>query len=250
MSKTKTETNLVKKEEGVLVKPGKSQRGFEGDFNQGDYMIPKATLIQPTSPELAEGIEGLKSGMVINSLTKEPLSSEFIPITASKNFARFNPRNSAEAGFDPNIAPGAMIWASNDPLDPKVKEQTQFGPNGEKPLATAFINFLSYFPGATMPIILSFSKTSYKAGRNLLSLAKFSGGDMFARKYELKSTMETNAMGTFAVLKVMPIGASSPEEFAICEKLWKDFSGRVRDIQVAEEEVVEDVLTRENKRPY
>ena len=73
---------------------------------------------------------------------------------------------------------------------------------------------------------------------------------MFARKYELKSTMETNAMGTFAVLKVMPIGVATPEEFAICEKYWKDFSGRVKDIHVAEEEVVEDESTHEGKRPY
>ncbi len=250
MAKIRPETNLVSKEEGALVRPGKSQRGFAEEIDRGDYIFPRAKLIQPTSPELTEGIEGLKPGVIINSLTKELLSPEFIPIIASKNFIRFNPRNNAEAGFDPNFAPGAMIWASNDPLDPKVKEQAQFGPNGEKPLATAFINFFSYFPGAAMPIIVSFSKTSYKTGKQLLSLAKFCGGDIFARKYQLTSVMESNSMGTFAVLKVMPIGASSPEEFAICEQYWKDFSGRVKDIHAAEEGVVEDELTREGKRPY
>ena len=96
-----------------------------------------------------------------------------------------------------------------------------------------------------MPVIVSFSKTSYRTGKQLLSLGKFCGGDMFSRKYKLASQMETNDIGTYAVLKVTPVGNSSPDDFAICERLWNDFAGKAKDIQVHTEEEPND-----EERPY
>ncbi|HQL82638.1 MAG TPA: hypothetical protein PK307_10575, partial [Spirochaetota bacterium] len=170
-----------------------------------------------------------------------------IPVFTFKNYIRFNPRSKDDPNFNPDFDPGAVIWKSTDPLDPKVKEEARFGPNGEKPLATTFINFFSYFPGVPMPIIVSFSKTSYRAGKNLLSLAKFCGGDMFSRRYKLVSQMETNDIATYAVLKVTPAGDAKPEEYAVGERLWKDFASKVDAIQVHEEDAQDD--SRE-KRPY
>ena len=249
MSKTKNEVGLVKKQEVGLMTPGAPQRGFEVSFNQNDYVIPRAKLIQALSPEMNEGLEGVKIGSIINSLTKEILPMEFIPVFAFKNFTRFNPRSKDDPNFDPNFEPGAMIWTSVDPYDPRVLKQTKFGPNGEKPAATTFLNFFSYFPGSPMPIIISFSKSSYKSGKQLLSLAKFSRGDMFSKKYELTSAVESNSIGTYSVLKVAALGDSSPEEFAICEKLWKDFAGSVQDIRMDSEEEVADESVQ-GKRPY
>ena len=128
-----------------------------------------------------------------------------------------------------------------------MQEQTKFGRNGEKPVATTFLNFFSYFPGVPMPVIVSFSKTSYRTGKQLLSLGKFCGGDMFSRKYKLTSQMETNDIGTYAVLRVNPIGNTSLEDFAICEKLWNDFSAKAKDIQVHTEESTEEST---EERPY
>jgi len=220
---------------GALVNFSKPQRGFEEKIDHEDLIIPRAKLIQALSPELSEGIEGLKIGSVINSLTKEILSQEFIPVFMFKNFIRFNPRKKDDPNFLSSFEPGAVVWKSSDPSDPKVIDETKFGPNGEKPPATTFLNFFSYFPGCAMPIILSFSKTSYKTGKQLLSLAKFCGGDMFSRKYKLTSAMETNDIGTYAVLKVTPVGAVTPEEYDICEHLWNEFSAKVDNIQVHEE---------------
>lgn len=238
---------VMEKTQTGLTNPSQPQRGFEGGVDQEDLIIPRAKLIQALSPELAEGLDGIKIGSIINSLTKEILPQEFIPIFTFKNFIRFNPRSKDDPNFDSDYDPGAVIWKSTDPLDSRVKEQAKFGPNGEKPAAVTFINFFSYFPGVGMPIIVSFSKTSYKSGKHLLSLAKFCGGDMFSRKYRLVSQMETNNVATYAVLKVKPVGSASPEEFQLCERLWNEFSAKVDAIQVHEEEVVEDV---EQKRPY
>lgn len=238
---------LATKPAAALAAANAPQRGFENGITQEDLIIPRAKLIQALSPEMAEGLEGVKVGAIINSLTKEVLPQEFIPVFMFKNFIRFNPRSKDDPNFDPEFEPGAVIWKSSDPEAPKVAEQTKFGPNGEKPVATTFLNFFSYFPGVPMPIIVSFSKTSYKAGRQLLSLAKFCKGDMFTRKYRLASQMETNNIATYAVMKVMPIGSSSPDDFKLCEGLWNEFSAKAKDIQVHDAEAADET---EEARPY
>ena len=239
---------VTKKENSSLMQNDKNQRGFESGVDQEDLIIPRAKLIQALSPEMQEGLDGIKIGSIINSLTKEMLPDEFIPIFAFKNYIRFNPRSKDDPNFDPAFEPGAIIWRSSDPSDPLVQEQTKFGRNGEKPVATTFLNFFSYFPGVPMPVIVSFSKTSYRSGKQLLSLGKFCGGDMFSRKYKLMSQMETNDIGTYAVLKVTPVGNSSPDDFAICEKLWTDFAAKAKDIQVHTDEESTEESTEE--RPY
>jgi len=226
-------SNEITKPDTALA-TGSHQRGFENGITQEDLIIPRAKLIQALSPEITEGL-GVKPGAIINSLTKEVLPDEFIPVFMFKNYIRFNPRSKADPNFDSAYEPGAVVWKSTDPEDPKVVVETRFGPNGEKPIATTFLNFFSCFPGVPMPVIVSFSKTSYKAGRQLLSLAKFCSGDMFSRKYRLASQMETNDIATYAVFKVAPAGAATPEEYKLCERLWNDFSEKAKDIHVHEE---------------
>jgi hypothetical protein len=236
----------VKKNAG-LVAGNTPQRGFEAGLDKEDLIIPRAKLIQALSPEMTEGLEGVKVGAIINSLTKEVLPQEFIPIFMFKNYIRFNPRSKDDPNFNSDFEPGAVIWKSTDPEDPRVVEETRFGDEGEKPLATTFLNFFSFFPGCAMPVVVSFSKTSYKAGKQLLSLAKFATGDMFSRKYRLSSQVETNHIASYAVLKVAATGMASPEDQALCERLWNDFSAKAKDIQVHEEGTQEETT---ETRPY
>lgn len=221
------------------------QRGFEAGEDKDDLIIPRAQLIQSTSEEIKQGIEGFKVGMIVNSLTKEQLPDVFIPILAMpKTFIRWNPRKQSDPNYDSNFDPGALIWRSNDPLDPRVVDGIKFGPNGEPPAVTRYINYLVWFVGYHSPIILSFSKTSYDAGRNLYSLAKLSGGDIFNRKYKLISKDDTNKAGdTFKVLKVSPAGVAEPNEYKTAEMLWKEFSPRTKDIKV-QEDAPEEVAER------
>lgn len=227
-----------------IIASGK-QRGLESGVEQEDLIIPRAKLMQALSPELAE-LPNLKTNCIINSLTKELLPETFIPIFMFKNYIKFNPRKKDDLGFDTNYEPGALIWRTNDPLDPRVKE-TKFGDNGELPTATTFINFFSYFPGVPMPIIISFSKTSYKVGKQLLSLAKFSGGDLFSRKYKLTSVMESNDVATYAIFKVAGLGAVSNEEYQTGEDLWNNYSSITSKIQVHDEQAHSEP---EENRPY
>ena len=251
--------SLVPKTDGnaALAMNLKPQRGFENGVDKEDLVIPRAKLIQALSPEMTDRelkkqFPELSVGSIVNSLTKEPLSEEFIPIFIFKNYIRFNPRSKDDANFDDKFEPGAIIWRSNDPLDPRVQAETKFGDNGEKPAATTFLNFFCYFPSQPMPIIVSFSKTSYKTGKTLLSLGKFGGGDLFSRKYKLAADMETNDIATYAVLKVQPTGIATPDEYSICEKLWNDFAAKAKDIKVHEEgtDETENAAPTETRRPY
>jgi hypothetical protein len=238
LKKVKAELDTVKKAEIAPI--ATTQRGLESGIDRGDLVIPRASLIQALSPEMSDKeikkqYPSIRIGSIINSLTKEPLGERMIPIFFYKNWARFNPRKKDDKNYDSSIEPGAMIWRSDDPLDPRVLAESVFGPNGEIPLAVTFMNFFSYFPGSSMPIILSLSKTSYATGKRLLSLAKFSAGDLFSKAYKLTSSMETNDIGTYAVFKIQPAGTVEPEEYAICEQLWKDFAQKVKNLQIHNE---------------
>lgn len=224
--------DIQKKEETNIAKT-LARRGFEEETSREDLIIPRAKLLQALSPEVVEQPKTFQPGMIINSLTKSPLPSEFIPVFKFTNWIRFNSRNPKDPSFDSSFEPGAIIWRSNDPYDMKVISEGAFGANGERPLASKFINFFSYFPGLPMPIIVSFANTSFKTGKQLISLAKFSGGDMFSRKYKLSSRHTKNALGQFFVLNVEPSSAVEGEEYQRAEKLWEEF--HQKDIQVHEE---------------
>jgi hypothetical protein len=251
----KTKEIVPQKSAALIMNQG-PRRGFEAGTDQEDLIIPRAKLIQALSPEMTDRelkkqFPGLTIGSIINSLTSEPIGEEFVPIFMFKNYIRFNPRSKEDANFDSKFEPGAIIWRSNDPLDPRVQAETKFGPNGEKPAATTFMNFFCYFPDSTTPIIVSFSKTSYGAGKKLLSLARFAGGDMFSHKYRLTSDQETNDIATYAVLRVQAAGPVDTADYPICEQLWGDFAEKAKDIKVHDQDKAEgSEETTDDGRPY
>ncbi len=220
--------------EGSLAVPG---RGFEMKIDRADLIIPRGKLLQALSPEVAE--RGMKAGQIINSLTAEVLPSRMIPIFCFKNYFRFNPRKREDPHFLSEYAPGALIWRSANPDDPKVLEETQFGQNGELPAAMTCLNFFSLFLDVPMPIIVSFSKTSYRAGKQLLSLARFCGGDMWSRAYQLTASLQNTDKGTYYVLNVSTLGASTDAERTQAEAWWKAFSDKATEIKVHDDENVD-----------
>ncbi|MCH7590717.1 hypothetical protein IIB34_06740 [PVC group bacterium] len=243
MSEDKKE--VAKKENTELAKaaPG---RGFEEGVDQEELIIPRAKLLQALSPELEDNPE-LKAGVIINSVTGEVLPSVFVPVFKFTQFIRFNPRESKAPGFNPDFGPGALVWRTNDPNDPRVIAETKFSDNGEKPLATRFLNFFSYFEGCEMPVIISFSNTSFKAGKRLMSLAKFRGGDMFSKQYELASKKESNDKGTFYTLTVKPTGEAKESSIQTAERWWAEYGKKSADLQVHEDEGGE---TETGSRPF
>lgn len=230
----------------AVASPAAPKRGLEELVDREDLIIPRASLLQSKSPEVEDAVYahlGLKPGMIINSLTKKVLPESFIPIVRFVNWIRFNPRDKKHENFDPSFEPGAIMWMSNDPHDPRVQREGGWGANGEKPLATKFVNFLSYFPGVDMPIIVSFAKTSFAAGKELTSLVKFTPGDTFSRKYKIVSKQEKNDLGSWFEFKIAQLGEEecipTAEEFALAELWYTEMSKRTQDIKVHDQASVD-----------
>lgn len=160
----------------------------EDTADMEDLIIPRAKLMQALSPEVGDG--AAKAGDIINNLTQEILPETFIPLFHRKHWICFNPRNSKDPNFNPAYEPGALIYRTDNPMDEQLNQirdlgvsDKQFGPNGERPRATVFHSFMSYFPGVDMPIIVSFCNTSLKAGKQLLSLMQFMPGSTLSKPY-------------------------------------------------------------------
>ena len=229
--------DIAKKEETAIADPSKTLgRGHEEPIESKDLEIPRGKLIQSVSEEaIAENKdERIEVGLIVNSISKEVLPTEFIPIFKFSNWIRWNPRKKDDPNFDAAFDSGALIWTCNDPNDPRVIENKDFGPNGEAPVATKYLNFFSFFPGHSMPIIVSFKKTSFKAGQRLLTLSRFSGGDMFSRKYKLTSKIKEVDGTKFFVFDVTLAGKPTEEEFKMAESWYNNFKDKA--IKVHEEE--------------
>lgn len=211
-------------------------RGFEEPTDQRDILIPRCKLLQAVSMEVQDGLEGCRPGILVNSLTKEVLSDVFIPIFKFSEYMKFNPRKESDEGYDPAYEKGALIWRTTDPNDPRVAE-CEFGADGSKPTAMKLMNFLAYFPGTEMPVVISFNKSSYGAGRKLISLCQFQGGDMFSRKYRLLVKQKEVDGTKFFVLDVANMGKANKEEFSIAETWFSSFRKQPIDVDTSHESV-------------
>lgn len=203
-------------------------RGHEEQTDMEDMEMPRAKLIQFTSEEAqAEDKTQRKDpGTIVNSITKEELGNVFIPIFNNVSFVQWNPRKKDDPNYDPAFEPGEMVFSTTDRRDARVVDGIKFGPNGEPPKITKYMNFLCFFPGQNYPLVMSFAKTSAKAGARLNTLTKVAGGDMFAFKYKLIVTMRENAGTKFFVLDVAPAGKATEEEAKIGEHWWEEFRGK------------------------
>ena len=226
----------------------KQGRGFEGGVDREDLILPRAVLLQALSPQIGE-VDGLKAGMVINNITNEVLPEKFIPIFRYVEFLKFNPRDSKSPEYDPAFEPGALIWRTTNPADPRTAE-CRFSEDGSKPTAIKTMNFLCYFPDVPMPIVLGFSKTSYKAGKKLISLAQFSGGDMFSKIYALKVKQADKDGIKYYILDVAPIGKANKENFVIAEAWYEQFRGKELKTHEEGPQSEESGQPQEEARPY
>ncbi len=227
---------LVTKAPTAIDRP--HTRGHENHVAQEDMLIPRVMLIQFTPPKTVEIDPAvITPGKIINSVTVQELPKDakgypFIPIKRSVNWVRFNPQKQEDPNFDPSYEMGAMIWSSNDPKDPRVLKEGAWGPKSEPPLATKFINYLAWFPGLDFPAVLSFARTSFKAGKALTTMTEMlhRADDLFRWKYRLLAKQEQNDQKQkYYVLAVEEIGRTTDEEFAKAEEIYGIFAEKAID---------------------
>ena len=229
-----------------LANPFVKRMGFE-DEQEGDILLPRAKILQPTSDELTNEryeSQNFKAGQLINSLTKEVLPAKFVPIL------KFNSR----LLWIPKKAGGGMACRSMDAKTGIVLDAPKWGPwdeatnkwnpvktvqNGEciscdtcpyanwvgdvPPVCTKSMNFLVMFIDSGFPMVLSFKSTSLKHGKKLYSMAKMMPGNMFDYMYELKTFRKSNDKGTFYEVDVMPGGKVPAEQAQQFAEMYSSF---------------------------
>lgn len=169
-------------------------------LTKDDVQMPRMGLAQQMSPELVDSdpkfIEGLRIGTLFNNLTGQiygvgPI--KFCVVRADKpRYVEFIPREAGGGIKDPNVP-------ANDP-------RTQFGPNGEMPVATKFYDFVVMLLPSKELIALSFKSTGLKVAKQLNGLIQARGTDIYEGVYQLGTTMTQNAKGRFAIFNVKNAG--------------------------------------------
>lgn len=209
----KKEVAVVQPITHAVVVPTRPE--VDSNIGMDDLILPRVELLQALSPSVVAG-EAM-AGRIVNNITKENLGKPIlIPIFITKNWIRWRKR---EEG-------GGMMWRSNDPTDERVIEESQWGADGAKPLATAYINFLCLVDGSDLPIIVSFANTNYKTGRKWFTLTKMSSGHLYDSQYEVSSHSTTNNKGTFYVLDVKRMGPATEDQKKRAAALHAAFAGK------------------------
>lgn len=232
------------KKETHIAKTTPAARGFEEGVDKEDLILPRATLLQAMSPQVADGKENCRPGVIINNLTNEVLPETFVPIFKWTEYLKFNPMDSKAEGFNPDFEPKALIWKTTTPTAEQAAE-CKFGEAGEKPTAMKVMNFLCYFVGYEMPVVLSFAKTSYRTGKELISMMQCRKGDMFSNRFRLIGKQKEKSGIKYFIYEIRDSGKANKEEFAIAEAWYEQFRGK--EIKAHDEGIAQEP---EETRPY
>lgn len=241
MAKDKDKELEVKPEGAIVPRISGEQNlpaGFD-EIEEGDIKMPRLSILQGLSEVVIDG--KAKMGQLGNSLTKEIYGDEidFIPLFMFKTRAQFD----IERGL-------VMMSRDNEVVTMAIDEFAEFlgkpveevpGANWNKDEPPSFstvynfpvllVNRLNQFP-----ISLSLMRTATKVAKELLSMARFSGEDMFARVYTLKSEIVKGDKGTYAVPVIDFKRRCEDDEYAIAKKFFDMLYRRKKDIAVELEE--------------
>ena len=236
----KSNTALKKKDSAEVAAATSAAAESWGDdhVDSGDILIPKLFVLNPMSVLCIENPEDFRSGDLVRSTDKKVLGNTkegvaFIPIADTKvwkiskstgskfEFVRFEDYNRSNADLPWNWEEGGVQWRRDTtvnmfcllPAD-ILREQeaiADFEKTGDLPDPDDVM----------LPCCISFSRTSYAAGKVLLShKAKCVSMrmNMAVKTFMLKSRMETNDDNKYYVLDVSPLEKTNVEFMAACKK--------------------------------
>lgn len=213
-------------------------RGSE-DVSTQDLVIPRLEIIQDLSPQRKksepEYIEGAEEGMMYNTVSKQLYAGDVIivPVLFRKEYIIWKNRKMG-GGFIGSYHSMAEAEEALSKLDNPVDKDK--GPLYE--IVDTHQNFcLLLAPESTAEnpigeeIVLSFSKSKAKIGRQMNSIIKMRGGDRWSSAYRLSVVPDENRNGDkFFNYKIAPIGYVPPAVAAWGEKLYEDVKSFRKDV--------------------
>ncbi len=239
MSNENEKSNAVEKQKNAVTSriSGKDNlpAGFDDVDNQTDLKMPRLAILQALSKLCTEGKAHM--GQLANSLTKEVLGEkiDFIPLFMFKTRAQFEIGRGLVMMSKDNIKVTMGLDEFAQYIDKPVEEVPGVNWEGDQPPVFQLVyNFpvLLIDKINEFPISLSLMKTAAKAAQSLLSMARYSGEDIFARVYTLSIKVENNDKGTYAVPVIEFKRRASDEEYELSKKWFDNLYRRKENIAV------------------
>lgn len=207
--------------------------GFE-DEEASDVIIPRIKVIQTLSPERKE--KQASEGDIINSLTKEKLNvKKFIPVFKFNNNVLWKDRS--EGGGILCMARDGKVGTTSDDRTVFCSQcrKCEFDNNKQGkealPTCTKYINFFGFFEGERMPIILSFSKTSYNEGKKLYSLAKVTMQNMWNFGYTINEKLMVKGNNEWYIPVMTAAGPTDEADRAFALDLFKVYRNSLQTME-------------------
>jgi hypothetical protein len=198
-------------------------RGSE-HIAQEDLQLPRIAIAQGLSPELIEGnakyIDGLKMGHMFNNLTGELYNKgpiEFVVVRADPpRWVEFIPRDEGGGVADLNVPPD----------DPRTQFTRDEEGKSVPPVATKFYDYVILMLPSKEPIALSMKGKALKVARQLNALIKLRNAPIFAGKYVLTSTLESNSKGTYGVPQIRNAGWVDEQLYKLAEGVYESIKSK------------------------
>lgn len=206
--------------------------GDESDDAE-DLLIPRIKIMQALSPEVSDGKATI--GTLINSLSMENVTDKvFVPVCKFNNHILW--RDRSEGGGIKCRAADAKHGLQEDGTTKLCAacrkcefDNTKQGRDAI-PTCTKYINFLGFFTDSYAPIILSFSKTNLKEGKQLFSMAKVSRQNIWNFGYKLTSKKRSNNVNSWFVIVPEMAGATTDEQREIGISLYRQFANSMTQV--------------------
>lgn len=198
------------------------RESFGGFVDKDVLMVPRAKVMQFTSPEIAQD-SNLRPGMIIESIGNRPISDKFVPIKCEHTYMMFNPE-ADKPGYVEGVEPGKLLWKTSTP-NKEQKALCSFGADGSKPAGIESLDFLCLFEGESLPCWLSFQKTNLTAGKKLytqLWASSMRGVPVYGNKFSIKTRLvNTNPQRKYYEIMTQYIGTCTEEEYNIAKQFQK-----------------------------
>jgi len=180
-----TKSVAVKEEKSVAVQ-NEVPLGMEG-LTHEHIKFPFVALMQAISKSVKDG--SFKDGDIVDSLKKTVIEQPFsvVPVIWWDEYRLLKPEGNK------------MVWESTvtDPNDLRLQGRIRFAQKDKTGaiVRKADVEYVLAFVVLVdnVPMRISFSKTSYGAGQDILTSAKNSGGNLFSHYYEIESAKRVKA---------------------------------------------------------
>jgi len=221
-TKEEVESQVPAKKEESSIRvsgAGGTPLGFE-DTDMNDVQLPRVAVLQGLSKIVTEG-KG-KVGELANSLTKEVYGNElmFIPLFAFKSRVKFQLAKGAVC-----MSLNAINCSYNTDGSHQVADDclgcvdTQWPAEGEGAKEGPPCSLVYNFPVLNannlkeFPVSISCMRTGTKAAKKLLSMARITGEDFFARKYRMVTKKASSDKGEYFIADFELAGKVTDEEY-------------------------------------